>query len=59
MNRAVGSIEGVVTPPHEAITCRRPPPLLGSPTVRAIFYGYLTVIVTGIVYFSIIGLTHH
>jgi hypothetical protein len=27
--------------------------------VRAIFYGYLTVIVTGIVYFSIIGLTHH
>jgi hypothetical protein len=27
--------------------------------VRAMFYGYLTVIVSGIVYFSIIGLTHH
>jgi hypothetical protein len=38
---------------------RRPPPVLASRSVRAIFYGYLTVIVTGIVYFSIIGLTHH
>ncbi len=28
-------------------------------TVRAMFFGYLTVIVSGIVYFSIIGLTHH
>jgi len=37
----------------------RPQPLLGSPAVRAVFYGYLTVIVAGIVYFSIIGLTHH
>ena len=27
--------------------------------MRAMFYGYLTVIVSGIVYFSIIGLTHH
>jgi hypothetical protein len=27
--------------------------------VRAMFFGYLTVIVSGIVYFSIIGLTHH
>jgi hypothetical protein len=38
---------------------RRPHPALASLTVRAIFYGYLTMIVTGIVYFSIIGLTHH
>jgi hypothetical protein len=28
------------------------------PDMRTIFYGYLTVIVSGIVYFSIIGLTH-
>lgn len=38
---------------------RRPELLLASGAVRAMFYAYLTVIVTGIVYFSIIGLTHH
>jgi hypothetical protein len=27
--------------------------------VRAMFYGYLTVIVSGIVYFTVIGLSHH
>ena len=27
--------------------------------VRAMFYGYLAVIVTGVAYFSVIGLTHH
>jgi hypothetical protein len=37
----------------------RPQPLLASPPVRGVFYAYLTVIVTGLVYFSIIGLTHH
>jgi hypothetical protein len=37
----------------------RPWPLLPSLAMRAVFYGYLTVIVSGIVYFSIIGLTHH
>jgi hypothetical protein len=47
------------TPPHVAPIGRRPPPLLAFRTVRAIFYGYLTMIVTGIVYFSIVGLTHH
>jgi hypothetical protein len=27
--------------------------------VRAVFYGYLTMIVAGIVYFSVLGLTGH
>ncbi|MGH2979478.1 MAG: hypothetical protein ACRDLQ_07550 [Solirubrobacterales bacterium] len=29
------------------------------PAMRPVFYGYLTVIVAGILYFSIIGLSHH
>lgn len=38
---------------------RRPDPFLRSGCVRAMFYGYLTVIVSGIVYFTVIGLAHH
>jgi hypothetical protein len=37
----------------------RPDPFLRSHRVRAIFFGYLTVIVSGIVYFTVIGLAHH
>lgn len=29
------------------------------PRMRAMFFVYLTVIVSGVVYFSVIGLTHH
>jgi hypothetical protein len=41
---------------------RSPAPTVPAPkvpTMQAIFYGYLTVIVAGIVFFSIVGLTHH
>jgi hypothetical protein len=38
---------------------QRPDPFLRSGCVRAMFYGYLTVIASGIVYFTVIGLAHH
>jgi hypothetical protein len=38
---------------------RRPGPFLASAAMKAMFFAYLTVIVSGIVYFSIIGLSHH
>jgi hypothetical protein len=52
------SAEGTVTQPAGVLTRAT----AAAPTiliVRAMFYGYLTLIVSGIVYFSIIGLTHH
>ena len=27
--------------------------------MRAVFFAYLAVIITGLVYFTVIGLTHH
>jgi hypothetical protein len=49
-----GPVTQATRPPNQA-TVGAPNMLL----MRAVFYGYLAVILSGIVYFSIIGLTHH
>jgi hypothetical protein len=49
-----------VAPPNSPSNAAGPTADLSSiAPVRVMFVTYLTVIVTGIVYFSVIGLTHH
>jgi hypothetical protein len=62
ITRSVESWAGWWRPPSRLEFARSPAPTVPAPsipTMQAIFYGYLTVIVAGIVFFSIVGLTHH
>ena len=52
--------------PEDWARPRRPPVAVATarrcgyaPSMRAVFVVYLTIIVTGLAYFTVIGLTHH